>query len=104
MNKSISNILKIEILATGPKVSFIVPITLEVAVNCSQQSVAPYVKLPVLIKKRLFNIFLDNVGPLLPVNISVRNDFLNLWKFLANLDATTSVSILTRFDYPNLLP
>ena len=49
MNKSISNILKIEVLATCPKVALIVPIALEVSINSSQQSVAPNVKLPVLV-------------------------------------------------------
>ncbi len=50
MNKSISNILKVEVLATSPKVALIIPITLQVAVNCRQQSVAPDVKLPVLVE------------------------------------------------------
>ena len=71
MNKSISNILKIEVLATSPKVALIVPIALEVAINCSQQSVASNVKLSVLVEERLLKVFLDNVGPLLSVYTSI---------------------------------
>jgi hypothetical protein len=104
MNKSISNILKIEVFATSPKVALIVPIALEVAINCSQQSVASNVKLSVLVKERLFDVFLDNVGPLLSVDIGVRYNLLNLREFPANLNATASIGVFSRLDYPNLLP
>ena len=104
MNKSICNILKIEVLATSPKVALIVPIALEVAINCSQHSVASNVKLSVLVKERLLNVFLDNVRPLLSVDISVRYNLSNLREFLANLNATASIGVFSRLDYPNLLP
>jgi hypothetical protein len=104
MNKSISNILKIEVLATSPKVALIVPIALEVAINSSQQSVASNVKLSVLVEERLLNVFLDNVRPLLSVDISVRYNLLNLREFPANLNATASIGVFSRLDYPNLLP
>jgi hypothetical protein len=104
MNKSISNILKIEVLATSPKVALIVPIALEVAINSSQQSVASNVKLSVLVEERLFNVFLDNVRPLLSVDIGVRYNLLYLREFPANLNATASIGVFSRLDYPNLLP
>ena len=104
MNKSICNILKIEVLATSPKVALIVPIALEVAINCSQHSVASNVKLSVLVKERLLNVFLDNVRPLLSVDIGVRYNLPNLREFLANLNATASIGVFSRLDYPNLLP
>lgn len=104
MNKSISNILKIEVLATSPKVALIVPIALEVAINSSQQSVASNVKLSVLVEERLLNVFLDNVRPLLSVDIGVRYNLLNLREFPANLNATASIGVFSRLDYPNLLP
>jgi hypothetical protein len=104
MNKSISNILKIEVLATSPKVALIVPIALEVAINSSQQSVASNVKLSVLVEERLLNVFLDNVRPLLSVDIGVRYNLLYLREFPANLNATASIGVFSRLDYPNLLP
>jgi hypothetical protein len=104
MNKSISNILKIEVLATSPKVALIVPIALEVAINSSQQSVASNVKLSVLVEERLLNVFLDNVRPLLSVDICVRYNLLYLREFPANLNATASIGVFSRLDYPNLLP
>ena len=104
MNKSISNILKIEVLATSPKVALIVPIALEVAINSSQQSVASNVKLSVLVEERLLNVFLDNVRPLLSIDIGVRYNLLYLREFPANLNATASIGVFSRLDYPNLLP
>jgi hypothetical protein len=104
MNKSISNILKVEVFATSPKVALIIPITLQVAVDRGQQSVAPDVKLPVLIEEGFLDVLLDDVGPLLSVNIGIRYDVLDLGEFSANLNATASVSVLTGLDYPNLLP
>lgn len=71
MNESISNIFKIEVFATCPKVALVVPITLEVAINCSQQSVAPNIKLPVFVEEGPLNVLLDDVGTLLSVDIGV---------------------------------
>ena len=71
MNKPISNVFQIEVFATCPKVALIVPITLEVAIDSSQQSIAPNIKFPVFVEKRLLYVFLNDVGPLLPIHISV---------------------------------
>jgi hypothetical protein len=103
MNKSISNVLQIEVLATCPKVALIVPITLEVSINSSQQSVAPNVKLPVFVEKRLLEVLLNDVGPLLAIDIGVRYDFLDLREFPADLNATAPISVFTGLDNPNLL-
>jgi hypothetical protein len=61
MNESISNIFKIEVFATCPKVALVIPITLEVAINCSQQSVAPNIKLPVFVEERPLDVLLNNI-------------------------------------------
>jgi hypothetical protein len=52
----------------------------------------------------LFDVFLDNVGPLLSVDIGVRYNLLNLREFPADLNATASIGVFSRLDYPNLLP
>lgn len=104
MNKPISNIFEVEVLAARPQISLIVPVTLQVAVDRSEESVAPDIKLPVLVEKGLLDIFLNDVGSLLAVDVCIRYNLLNLRELLADLNAATSISVFAWFHYPNLLP
>ena len=71
VNQPIGNILKVEVFAAGSQVTVTIPEPLHVTVYCSHEGVGSDVKLAILVKQGLFNIFLDDVGPLLSVNIRV---------------------------------
>jgi hypothetical protein len=78
MNKSVCHIFQVEVLAACPEIAFVVPVALQVTVDCCHQSVTTNVELAVLVKQGLFDVFLNNIRPLLTVNIRVLNDLLNL--------------------------
>lgn len=103
MDQSVSHVLQVEIFAARAQITLIIPVTLQVTVNCCHQSVRADVKLPVLIQKRLFYVLLDNVGSLLSIEVCVRYNFFDLRKFSTHLDATPSIRVFARLDYPNLL-
>jgi hypothetical protein len=103
MNEPICHVLQVEIFTTCAKITFIIPVTLQVTVNCGHKSVSTDVKLAVLIQKRFFNVLLDNVRSLLAIEICIRYNFFDLRKFSAHLDATASICVFARLNYPNLL-
>ena len=61
MNKSVCNVLEIEVLAARAEVALVVPVTLQVSVDGGQQGVAPNIKLPSRVEKGLFNVLLYDV-------------------------------------------
>lgn len=103
VNKSVCNVLEIEVLAARAEVALVVPVTLQVSVDGGQQGVAPNIKLPSLVEKGLFNVLLYDVWPFLAVHVRVRHDFLYLRHLAANLNATAPVGVLARLDDPYLL-
>jgi len=61
VNKSVCNVLEIEVLAARAEVALVVPVTLQVSVHGGQQGVAPNIKLPPLVEEGLFNVLLYDV-------------------------------------------
>ena len=102
MNKPVGDILESELTATGPQVAIGVPVALKVAVDCGHQSEAPDVKLSVLVKKRLFDVLLNDVTSLYTIDSSVLYKSLNMIQVFAHLNSTSSVGILSRFNDPEL--
>ena len=89
------DILGSEFSTTGPQVAFLIPISLQVSVNRAHQGVTTNVELPVFIEQRFFDVLLNNVASFISVNKSVLNYVFDVFKFLTDLNAATSVRVFS---------
>lgn len=103
MNQSVLNILDIVFATTCSQISFLVKVALQIAVNCHRQSIAPDVKLSVLVKKGPFTVLLDDVRSFLAIYMCVAYDLFDLTKFSTNCYSTASISVFTGLNNPQLL-
>ena len=91
-----------ELSATSSEVSFLVPVTLHIAIDSAHHCEASYVKLSILVQQRLFDVLLNDVTPFVPIHIRVQNQVFNTVKVFADINATPSVGVLARLDDPNV--
>ena len=101
MDHSVLVVLRCVLARARPQVAVLVPISLEVAVHRGGECVASDIELSVLIKEGLLNVFLDDIGAFLPVNLGLVNDRLDVVNVSADLDANATVGVLSRFDNPH---
>ena len=73
MNHAVRCVLEVVLSATCTKVSVGVPVSLQVAIHCCGHSIASNIELSALIKKRLLNIFLDDITASMTVNLLCLN-------------------------------
>ena len=69
MNHAVRGVLEVVLPATCPKVSVGVPVSLQVSIHSCGHSIASNVELSILVKKRLLNVFLDNITASMTVNL-----------------------------------
>ena len=100
MNHAVCCVLKVVFPATCPKVSVSVPVSLQVAIHSCGHSIASNIELSVLIKKRLLNIFLDDITASMAVNLLCLNERSDVIEVTANLNSTATICVLTRLDDP----
>ena len=103
MDESVGHILERELSAACPEIAIGIPIALQVAVDCAHHCECPDVELPVLVQQRLLDVLLDYVGPPVAIYIDILDQALDVVELLAHLYATTSVCVLTWFNYPQAL-
>ena len=103
VDKSIGDILQVEVFAARSEIPFVVPVTLQIPINAGQKSVAPDVELPALVEQRLFYVLLYYVGSLLPIDCGVAHDIFYLLDFSAHINSTASVRVLSRLYNPHRL-
>lgn len=104
MDHPVLHIFQVEVLAARPEVALVVPVALQVSVDCRHHCEAADVKLPVLIEQWLLNVLLNYVGPLLPIDGCVRDDVPYLGQVFADLNATATVRVLARLHDPDRFP
>jgi hypothetical protein len=102
MDQSVLDILYVVLSTAGAKVSVLIEIALKIPVYCLSDGVAPNVELSVFVEKRSFAILLNNVRPLLTVNVRIADYLSDLAQFAANGNTTTSVGVFARLDNPEL--
>ena len=100
MNHAVRCVLEVVLSATCTKVSVGVPVSLQVAIHCCGHSIASNIELSALIKKRLLNIFLDDITAPMAVNLLCLNERSYVIKVTTNLNSTATICVLTRFDNP----
>lgn len=96
-------ICQIECLRRCPKVAVSVHIALEHTIHRCKHCKNTNVNFPSRDKQRLLKVFLHDacsVASWLRQRVNYLTDF---WQALSNLDSNASVSVLTWFDYPNVL-
>jgi hypothetical protein len=103
VNKSVCNIFKVEVLATGSEIALIVPIPLQITIHSSDEGVTSNVELSIFIKQWLFNVFLNDIGSFLPIHICILDYVSYLLQLLAYLYAASSIRIFTWLNDPNSL-
>jgi hypothetical protein len=101
MDEPIRHVFQIKVLAARPQITFVVPVSLKVAIDSGHESIAPDIKLATLVEKWLFDVLLNDVASLLAVYIGVGYDFLDLLELPAHLDTAAPVCVLSRLHYPN---
>jgi hypothetical protein len=73
MNHPVSDIFQIELFAACSEIALSVPIPLEIAIHCGHKCVTSDIKLPAFVQQWLLDVFLNDVRPLLTIDISVRD-------------------------------
>jgi hypothetical protein len=102
VNQPVLDILDVVLSARGPKVSVLVKVSAQVAVDCCGQRVESNIEFALLIQQGPFAILLDDVRPLFSVDNRVLDDLLNLCHFSADRDAAASVRVLAWLNDPQL--
>ena len=74
MDHPVLVILSCVLSGASPQVAILVPITLEVAVDCGGECVAPDVELAILVEEGLFDIFLHDIGSFLAIDLGLVHD------------------------------
>ena len=100
MDHAIGGIFEVVFTAGCAQVPICVPVALEVSIDSCCQSIGPNVKLSVFIKQRPFDVFLNNVGPLVAVDLLSLDQRLNMTQVAADLNTTPSIGVLSRLDNP----
>lgn len=103
MHKSIGHILEREFSAARPEVAIAIPIALQISIDGAHHRECPYVELSVLVEQRLLDVLLNYVGPPVAIHVHVLDQTLDVIELFAHLYATTSICVLTWFDYPQVL-
>lgn len=100
MDHAVGGIFEIVLAAARPQVAVSVPVRLQVSVGCRAQGEAANVELSVLVKKRLFDVLLDDVAAPMPIDLLSLNETLDVVEVAADLDTTPSIRVLTWLDDP----
>jgi hypothetical protein len=101
MDVSVVHVSEAELSGTCAEVALLVPVALQIPVDGAHHGEAPDIKLSILVQQGLLNILLNDVTAF--VATGVVNKAFDLVEILAHGDATASVGILSRFDYPEVL-
>ena len=103
MDVSVGDVLQGELSATRAEVAVAVPIPLQISVYGAHHGEGTDIELPILVQQRLLDILLNDVRTLVPVNVRVLHQALDVVKVLADLNTTSSVGVLTRLHDPKVL-
>ena len=103
MDIPVRDILQGILTATCPQVTISIPVALKVTIYGAHQSKTSNIKFTLLIKKGLFDVFLNNVTSLNTIDCGVLNKSLNMVQIFADLNSTPPVSVLSRLNDPQLL-
>ena len=91
------------ILSWGcPDVSISIPISFYCSVDTGHHHIMSQIDLSLLIKKRSFNITLQNIGSIaaIRVNLFLFQNAFDILQSKAHFDALASIAVLSRFDNP----
>lgn len=105
MDKPVLEILEGELFGRGADVAFFVPIGLDVSMERSDQDVAPYIKLSLVVEER-HKISLDNMRPFtiaIRILLTLQYYLFYLLDVLSHLDSASLVRILPRLYDPQIL-
>lgn len=102
MNHPISRVIQIKFFRWSSYVTIVVPVSFEAAIDCSYQNVTPNIKFPIIDKKAIFHIFLNNKASpaILQTLHQLLLKFCPIW---VNSYTKTSIWILTGFDDPHIV-
>lgn len=101
MNKFVWQIVDTEFPRRCTQISFIIEKTLHITVNTCNKSVRTNVELPSVYKQRVWDILLHYACTLLGMS-RLLNNFCYFSIIIADWDTLAPISILTRFNYPNI--
>lgn len=73
MHISVGHVFQSELATACSEVSLCVPVTLQISADGTHHSEATDVELPVLVKQRLFDVFLYDIRPFVAIYICVLN-------------------------------
>ena len=103
MNHAIGGVLDVVLAAAGSQVAVLIPVALQVSVDCGRQSVAADVELAILVEKGSFDVLLDDVATPMAVHLLRLNQTLDVVEVTADLDATATIGVLTWLDDPQII-
>ena len=103
MNHAISCVLDVVLAAAGSQVAILIPVALEVSVDSGRQSVTADVELATLVEKGPLNVLLNDVATPVAIHLLCLDKTLDMVKVTADLDATSTIGILTRLDDPQII-
>ncbi len=103
VNKPISEIFHIKLLARSPNISILVPIALETAIDTGQEDISPNVELSFLIQEGQ-DILLKDMGPGLSffVLYILIQDEIDLFQSLYNFDSISTVGVFAGLHKPGV--
>ena len=78
VDHAVGGIFEIVLAAARPQVAVSVPVRLQVSVGCRAQGEAANVELSVLVKKRLFDVLLNDVAAPMPIYLLSLNETLDV--------------------------
>ena len=103
MNHAIGSVLDVVLAAAGSQVAVLVPVALEVSVDRGRQRVAADVELATLVQKGPLNVLLNDVATPVAVHLLRLDQTLDVIEVTADLDATTTIGVLTWLDDPQIV-
>jgi|NorSeaMetagenome_1021524.scaffolds.fasta_scaffold191283_1 hypothetical protein len=73
MHISVGHVFQGELATACSEVSLCVPVALQISADGTHHGETTDVELPVLVKQRLFDVFLNNIGPFVAIYNCVLN-------------------------------
>lgn len=73
MHVSVRHIFDCELTTASTEVTFLIPVPLQVSIDSAHHCEGSNVKLSVLVQKRLLDVLLNDVTPLVPIKVCILN-------------------------------
>jgi len=100
VNESVGCVLQVELSTGRPDVALVVEVGLYVSMLSREESVSSDIKLSVLVQKGFFDVLLDDIRSLFPVDICIFAEVLDVVKVFRHLNSCSLVSVFSWLNDP----